>query len=127
VRTMGTPRSGTYAPSTRPTAPAAPHTAAMDPSCSGQCRTNPPAVTPACARLAPTSKLRGAWRKDSICAGARTKVAHDPGTAVQQTRVPGVMSTPSPTAATVPEPSKPTLYGNGNRTEYVPDRTRVST
>ncbi len=48
-------------------------------------------------------------------AGAITKVAHDPKIAVQQTRVPGAMATPSPTAITVPAPSRPTLYGNGKR------------
>jgi hypothetical protein len=49
-------------------------------------------------------------------AGAVTKVAHDPRTAPQHTRVPTDIVTPDPVATTVPDPSPPTACGKGRRT-----------
>src|SRR5215472_13494353 len=97
------------ATSIRPTAPAAPHTTAFRPL-SGQTRASPPAVSPATARHAPSSKLRPSGIGTSIEAGAVAKVAHDPISAAQQTRVPTEIGAPGPVAMTTPDPSPPSGY-----------------
>src|SRR5262245_1822935 len=122
-----TPRDAANAPRSRATAPPSPQATALSPSAIGQWRARPAAVTPACAREAPASTPRPSGNTASICTGAMTQVAHDPTTAVQQTRVPGGIATPGPPATTVPAPSTPTSNGNSKRIEYVPDRTRLST
>src|SRR5690242_13485230 len=103
------------ATSIRPTAPAAPHTTAQRPF-NGQTRARPPAVRPATARDAPSSKLRPSGRGTSMEAGAVTSVAHDPSTAPQHTREPTTNDTSGPVATTTPAPSPPSGYGKGNRT-----------
>src|SRR5690348_5762812 len=101
--------------SIRPTAPAAPHTTASLPL-SGQTRASPPAVRPATARHAASSKLRPSGIGTSIEDGATTKVAQDPITAAQQTRAPSDMDVSGPVATTTPDPSPPSGYGKGRRT-----------
>src|SRR6516162_1413501 len=101
--------------SIRPTAPAAPHTTASRPL-SGQTRASPPAVRPATARHAPSSKPSASGIGTSIEAGAVTKVAHDPITAAQHTRVPTDIGVSGPAATTTPDPSAPSGYGKGRRT-----------
>src|SRR5215469_18831430 len=103
------------ATSIRPTAPAAPHTTASLPW-SGQTRASPPAVRPATARHAASSKLRPSGIGTIIEAGAATKVAHDPRTVAQHTRVPTDIGASGPAAITIPDPSPPSGYGKGRRT-----------
>src|ERR1700752_1998167 len=98
------------ATSIRPTAPAEPHTTA-ERSLSGQTRARPPAVRPATAKLAPSSKLRPPGRGASWEAGAVINVAHDPRTAAQHTRAPSENGDAGPLATTVPAPSPPSAYG----------------
>src|SRR5215470_14671304 len=100
------------ATSIRPTAPAAPHTTASLPL-SGQTRASPPAVRPATARHAASSKLRPSGIGTSIEAGVDTKVAQDPITVAQHTRVPTDIGVDGPTATTTPDPSPPSGYGKG--------------
>src|SRR6516164_9505404 len=100
------------ATSIRPTAPAAPQTTASLPL-TGQTRASPPAVRPATARHAASSKLRPSGIGTSIEAGAATKVAHDPIIPAQHTRVPTGIGVFGPAATTAPDPSPPSGYGKG--------------
>src|SRR5215472_14397836 len=113
------------ATSMRPTAPAAPHTTASL-ALSGQTRASPPAVRLATARHAASSKLRPSGIGTSMEAGATTKVAHDPRTAAQHTRVATEIDAPGPAATTTPDPSPPSGNGKGSRTVYLPERINVS-
>ena len=83
-------------------------------------------VIPAFASDAPCSKLRPSGIVASIVAGATTNVAQEPKTPVQHTLVPTGMATSGAASTTVPAPSSPAGYGNGNRTAYVPDLTSGS-